>query len=242
MATSGRGSGMVAYNVQSAVDTKHHLIIAHEVTNVGHDRSALFDMSKKAQSIIGGETLEVVADRGYYNSIEIQACAGSGIIPYIPRTETSGNIKKGLFGRRDFTYSHETDSYECPAGEQATYRFSREEKGKLMRRYWSSACGACILKAKCTTGKNRRISRWQHEDTLEAMEQRMAENSEMMNIRKSTVEHPFGTIKSWMGATHFQMRTLKNVSTEMSLHVLAYNLKRVMKIIDIGPLMQAMRA
>ena len=114
-------------------------------------------------------------------------------------------------------------------------------EGKELNRYWSSNCQICSLKAKCTTGKSRRVTRWQHEATLEAMEARLAQNPEMMTIRKSTVEHPFGTIKSWMGATHFQMRTLKNVSTEMSLHVLAYNLKRVIKIIGIIPLMEAIR-
>jgi len=241
MATSGRGSGMVAYNVQSAVDTKHHLIVAHEVTNVGHDRSALHDMSKKAKDIIGGETLEVVADRGYYSGTEIHACAQSGITTYIPRTQTSGSQKKGLFGKQDFRYILQDNEYLCPAGERLIWRMKTIEKGRELHKYWSSNCRSCRLKSKCTSSKQRRVTRWQHEKTLEAMEERMAENTHMMKIRKSTVEHPFGTIKSWMGATHFQMRTLNKVSTEMSLHVLAYNLKRVMKIIGTLPLMEAMR-
>ena len=242
MATSGRGSGMVGYNVQSAVDTKHHLIVAHEVTNVGHDRSALHDMSKAAKEVTGNETLDVVADRGYYNGTEILECERSGIIPHVPKTHTSGSLSKGLYDKRDFKYIAKDDEYVCPAGEHLIWRMRTVEKGKELNKYWSSNCQTCSLKAKCTTGKNRRVSRWQHEATLEAMEVRLAQKPEIMTIRKSTVEHPFGTIKAWMGATHFQMRTLNNVSTEMSLHVLAYNLKRVIKIIGIIPLMEAIRA
>lgn len=237
-----RGTGIVGYNVQAAVDCKHHIIVSHEVTNVGTDRTQLSPMAKKAKAIIGCEELKVVADRGYYKGEEILACEQSGITTFLPKPQTSGNQAKGLFGKDDFIYNPKTDSYECPAGEQAIYHFSSEEKGKTIRRYWSSACGECSLKSHCTTGKHRRISRWQHEKTLEAVEARMADNIDMMKIRKSTVEHPFGTIKSWMGATHFQMRTLTRVKTEMSLHVLAYNLKRVMKIIGILPLMEAMKA
>ncbi|MBL4603168.1 MAG: IS1182 family transposase [Emcibacteraceae bacterium] len=241
MATSGRGSGMVGYNVQSAVDTKHHLIVAHEVTNVGHDRSALHDMAKAAKEIIDSETLEVVADRGYYNGSEILKCEKSGIIPHVPKTQTSNSLSKGLFDKRDFKYIEKDDEYLCPAAERLIWRMRTVEKGKELNKYWSSNCQNCHLKPKCTTGKSRRVTRWQHEATLEAMEARLAQNPGMMKIRKSTVEHPFGTIKSWMGATHFQMRRLKNVSTEMSLHVLAYNLKRAMKIIGIIPLIEAMR-
>ena len=242
MATSGRGSGMVGYNVQSAVDTKHHLIVAHAVTNVGHDRSFLHDMSEKAKDVIGGETLDVVADRGYYNGSEILKCQKSGITPHVPKTHTSGSLSKGLFDKRDFKYISKGDEYICPAGERLIWRMRTVEKGKQLNKYWSSNCQSCFLKAKCTTSKSRRITRWEHEATLEAMEVRLATRPDMMTIRKSTVEHPFGTIKSWMGATHFQMRRLNNVSTEMSLHVLAYNLKRVIKIIGIIPLMEAIRA
>ena len=242
MATSGRGSGMVGYNVQSAVDAEHHLIVAHEVTNVGHDRSALHDMSVKAKEVIGSETLDVVADRGYYNGSEILECEKSGIIPHVPKTHTSNSLSKGLYDKRDFKYIEKDNEYICPAGERLIWRMRTVEKGRELNKYWSSNCQSCPLKSKCTTAKSRRVSRWQHEATLEAMEARLAQKPDMMTIRKSTVEHPFGTIKSWMGATHFQMRTLNNVSTEMSLHVLAYNLKRVIKIIGIIPLMEAMRA
>ena len=237
-----RGGGVVGYNVQSTVDCEHHIIVDHEVTNSGSDRSQLSPMAKKAKQVIGADDLKVVADRGYYKGEEILECERSGITTYLPKPQTSANKAKGLFGRDDFIYNEQTDSYQCPAAEQATYRHSSEEKGKVMRRYWSSACTQCPIKPECTTGKNRRISRWEHEATLERVEERLAQNPDMMTIRKSTVEHSFGTIKSWMGATHFQMRCLKNVKTEMALHVLAYNLKRVMKIISIIPLMEAIRA
>lgn len=117
-----------------------------------------------------------------------------------------------------------------------------EEDGKILRRYWTTACQTCALKGQCTTGKERRISRWEHEAVLEAVQTRLDRNPDKMHIRRQTAEHPFGTIKSWMGATHFQMKTLKNASTEMALHVLAYNMKRVMRIPGVGGLMEAIRA
>jgi transposase len=241
MATSGRGTGIVGYNVQSAVDAKHHLIVAHEVTNVGHDRAELANMSKKAKVEIGEEKLRVVADRGYFSGEEILACERSGIMTYVAKPQTSGNQAKGLYGRRDFIYKPEDDEYECPAGERLTGRHTRVEGGKKLRRYWTSACSTCSRKSKCTAGKERRISRWEHEAVLEGVENRIDREPERMRIRRNTVEHPFGTIKSWMGSTHFQMRTLEHVSTEMSLHVLAYNLKRVLQIKGAAPLMEAIR-
>lgn len=237
-----RGSGIVGYNVQAVVDTKNHIILTHDVTNVGADKGQLFNMSKQAQSIIDSNNLRVVADRGYYNAEQIVACERSNIITFLPKPQTSGNQAKGLYGKRDFIYDPERDAYTCPNNKIAIYRFSSEEKGKTIRRYWSSSCIDCTLKSKCTTGKYRRISRTENEDILEVVEARLELESDMMKIRRSTVEHPFGTIKSWMGATHFQMKTLKNVQTEMSLHVLAYNIKRVINIIGAVPLMNMMKA
>ena len=242
MATSGRGTGMVGYNVQAAVDAKHHLIVAHEVTNVGHDRNQLSHMAKTARQAIGTEALEVVADRGYFKGEEIHACDEANITTYLPKPQTSGNMAKGFFGKRDFIYKPEDDEYECPAGERAIYRSSREENGKLIRRYWSSACVSCTIKSQCTTGKERRISRWEHEAVIEAAERRLDKEPERMRIRRSTVEHPFGTLKAWMGYSHFLTRTLPRVSTEMSLHVLAYNLKRLIAIKGVRPLIAAMQA
>src|SRR5277367_1486771 len=242
MATSGRGSGMVGYNVQSAVDTKHHLIVTHEVTNVGSDRSQLSRMSEQARAAIGSEAIEVVADRGYYSGEEIVTCEQAGITIYLPKPMTSGLLAKGRFGKQDFVYVAADDVYLCPAGKQLTYHYTNEEEGKTLRRYWTTACQACALKSKCTTGKGRRISPWEHEAVLEAVQARLDRNPAKMRERRQTVEHPFGTIKSWMGATHFQMKTLKNVGTEMALHVLAYNMKRAISILGVGSLIEAIRA
>jgi transposase len=242
MATSGRGSGIVGYNVQSAVETKHHLIVAHEVTNVGPDRGQLSNMAEQARSALDADTIEVVADRGYYAGEEILACEEAGITVFLPKPMTSGAKAEGRFGKQDFVYVAEDDVYLFPAGERLTYRYTNEEDGKTLRRYWTTVCLACALKTQCTTGRERRISRWEHEAILEAVQARLDCNSDRMHVRRQTVEHPFGTIKSWMGATHFQMKTLANVATEMALHFLAYNLKRVMRIIGVGGLIEAICA
>ncbi len=242
MATSGRGSGMVGYNVQAAVDTKHHLIVAHEVTNVGTDTSQLSAMAEKTKAALETDALDVVADRGYFNSKEILACDEADITVTLPKPLTSGSTAKGRFGKQDFRYVRQDDVYICPAGERLVYHYTNVEKGLTLRRYWTTVCQGCAIKDRCTTGKERRITRWEHEHILEAVERRLDEQPRKMRTRRETVEHPFGTIKSWMGATHFQMRTLKRVGTEMALHVLAYNLKRVMNILGIGPLIAAMRA
>lgn len=242
MATYGKGTGLVGYNVQTAVDAETHLIVAHEVTNVVHDRAQLAPMAKAAKAVLNVEELDVVADRGYFSSIELLACDEAGITPTVPRPETSGNRKKGMFVKADFFYDAATDTYTCPAGRTLTYRYTREENGLMHRRYWQNDCQFCRLRTRCTTGKERRITRWEHEHLIEAIYARMDENPELMRIRRCTVEHPFGTIKAWMGATHFQMRRLRNVSTEMALHVLAYNIKRVINMIGAGSLLKAIAA
>lgn len=237
-----RGSAVVGYNVQTAVDTKHHLIVAHEVTNVGSDRRQLTNMAKQAKEAMGHEILDVVADRGYYRSEEFLQCEKANITAYVPNSKTSHNAAKGLFAREDFHYIAADDEYECPAGERLIYRFTAKEDGKVLHRYWSSACVRCSMKSRCTTGVYRRMSRWEHEALLEAAQARLDKRPDMMNIRRATVEHPFGTLKAWMGATHFLMKTLDRVSTEMSLHVLAYNLKRVMNILGARAVIGAIRA
>jgi transposase len=242
MATSGRGSGMVGYNVQSAVDIKHHLIVAHEVINVGNDRAQLASIAKQAKVALETDKLDVVADRGYFSSLEIRACDKAGITVTLPKPMTSGSKAKGCFVKNDFVYVAAEDVYRCPAGEILIYRFATVEKGLSLRRYWTNACQGCAIKDQCTSGKERRISRWEEEHILEDVQRRLDEHPEKMRQRRETVEHPFGTIKCWMGYTHFQMKTLKHVGTEMALHVLAYNLKRVINIIGIGPLIAAMRA
>jgi transposase len=242
MATSGRGSGLVGYNVQSAVDTQHHLIVTHEVTNVGSDRAQLSPIATQAKAALGADALDVVADRGYFSGEQILACEEAGITVTLPKPQTSANRAKGRFVKADFVYVAEDDVYLCPAGEPLVWRYETEENGQMMHRYWTSVCQSCAIKDRCTSGKERRITRWQHEEVLEAVEQRLDERPEAMRVRRETVEHPFGTIKSWMGATHFQTKTLKRVATEMALHVLAYNLKRVINIIGIGALIAALQA
>src|SRR5450432_635860 len=242
MATSGKDTGIVGYNVQTAVDTKNHIIVAHEVTNVGTDRRQLSNMAEQARTEMGVETLDAVADRGYYTGEEILACEESGITVTLPKPLTSGSKAKGRFGKQDFVYVAADDVYICPARERLTHRYTNEEDGKMMRRYWTSSCKTCALKTKCTTGHERRISRWEHETVLETVQTRLDHHPEKMTMRRSTVEHPFGTIKCWMGATHFLTRRLPKVATEMALNVLAYNMKRVMAIIGVAGLLEALAA
>jgi len=242
MATSGRGSGVVGYNVQTAVDTKHHLIITHDVTNVGTDRSQLARIAKKTKATLEVDKLDVVADRGYFNSEEILECDNADITVTLPKPQTSGSKAKGRFVKADFRYVADKDVYICPAGERLKYYYTNEEKGLTLRRYWTNACRTCAIKHRCTTGVQRRITRWENEHILEAVQQRLDENPQAMRTRRETVEHPFGTIKARTGATHFLMKTLPRVATEMALHVLAYNLTRVMNILGAETLMKAMRA
>ena len=239
---TARGTGIVGYNVQTAVDTQHHLIVAHEVTNVGSDRRQLYRMAKQARDASGVSDLHVVADRGYFTGSEILACHETNITTYLPKPKTSPNQAKGMFPREAFRYVPKSNEYRCPARERLIWRFKNVEKGQTLHCYWSSACPNCSMKSQCTTGTYRRIKRWEHEDVLEAVKSRLDRTPNMMRIRRQTVEHPFGTLKAWMGATHFLTKGLKNVSTEMSLHVLAYNMKRVMNILGPQGLIQAMRA
>ncbi len=242
MATSGRGTGIVGYNVQTAVDAKNHLIVAHEVTNVGNDRGQLAMMAEQARAATGITELTVVADRGYFSGDEILACDQAGITPFVPKPLNSNSKAEGRFGKPDFIYIASDDEYRCPAGQRLIKRFTTVEAGMTLNIYWSSACPRCPIKAQCTTGSERRVRRWVHEAVIDAMQERLDRDPEKMRVRRQTVEHPFGTIKFWMGATHFLTRTLERVRTEMSLHVLAYNLKRVMQLLGIGGLIAAMMA
>ena len=242
MATSGKDTGIVGYNVQSAVDIKNHLIVAHEVTNIGSDRAQLANMAEQARTELGVENIEVVADRGYYEGEQIKACEDAGITVMLPKPQTSGSKAAGRFGKQDFVYVVADDVYRCPAGEQLTYHYSHVENGKTQRRYLTTACTDCKLRALCTTAKERRITRWEHEAVLENVQARLDQNPDAMRVRRSTVEHPFGTIKCWMGATHFLCTTLPKVATEMALNVLGYNMLRVMNIMGVGKFIEAMRA
>jgi transposase len=243
MATSGRGTGMVGYNVQTAVDAENHLIVAHEVTNLGHDRTQLESMGLKAKAATGCEQITALADRGYFNGEQILACEGTGVLPCIPKTDTSTATQRGFFSRHDFIYDAENDHYTCPAGQNLTKGLGRSDRKDDIDHYRHlTACFTCPLKPNCTPDKLKRLKRWQHEDVLEKMQARLDRMPNAMGVRRQTVEHPFGTLKSWMGSTHFLTRTLEKVRTEMSLHVLAYNMKRMIQIFGVQPLLKAISA
>jgi transposase len=255
------GGSTVGYNVQTAVDSKHHLIVAHEVTNATTDRSQLSSMAVQAkealtapaqqQTTVDGEqdqeadtrqALLVVADPGYYEGEEIVDCYEAGITALVPKTNTSGSKAKGRYSKEDFRYDAKANEYVCPAGERLTHRFDSVENGKTLSVYWTTRCSDCPLKADCTTGKERRIKRWEKEHVLEAADALLKKNPDAMRQRKRLVEHPYGTIKHWMGSTHFLMRQLPNVQAEMSLHVLAYNLRRAINILGVSRIMEQLQA
>src|SRR5271156_591076 len=228
MATSGKGTATVGYNVQIAVDAEHHLIVAHEVINQGYDRHQLAPMAFKAQQAMGCEQITALADRGYFNGDQVLSCEGTGVAPIVPKTLTSGNTKRGLFTGQDFIYDAEKDHYTCPAGQHLTRgRVRSDRSGDIDQYRHLTACFTCPLKPRCTAERVKRVKRWKHEGVLDAMQDRLDRMPDAMGVRRQTVEHPFGTLKAWMGVTHFLTRTLDKVRTEMSLHVLAYNLKRM---------------
>jgi transposase len=243
MMSQAKGTGVVGYNVQVAVDTRHHLIVTHEVTNVGSDRTQLSPIAKAARDAMGKKKIKALADRGYFSAPEIKACDDAGITPLVPKTHTSNAKADGRFDRADFIYIAQDDEYLCPAGQRAIYRYTSFESANSLelRTYWSSACPKCPMKRQCTPADYRRIRRWEHEDVLEAMQSRLDRQLDAMTIRRRTVEHVFGTLKHWMGSTHFQTRGLGHVAAEMSLHVLAYNLKRVIRILGFAKTMRAMK-
>jgi hypothetical protein len=255
MAKAGGGT-TVGYNVQTAVDSENHLIVAHEVTNATSDRSQLSSMAAQAKEALSEETsdetteedethkeeLTVLADAGYYKSEEILECKKNGIRPLVPKTDTSGKQAKGEFTREAFIYDAKSDEYRCPAGQRLTFKSIAEVKGRKLRVYRTFKCPDCPLKAQCTPAKDRRIQRWEHEHVLEAAEADLKKNPDAMRLRKQIVEHPFGTIKHRMGATHFVMKRLENVQAEMSLHVLAYNLTRAINIIGVPAIMARLQA
>jgi len=220
----------------------YHLIVTHEVTNKGSDRSQLSPMAKQAGAAMDAEDLTVITDAGYYKSEELLSCHEAGITANVPRPLTSAKQAKGLFRRKYFHYQPEQDEYRCPANERLIWRMTSEENGLKIYRYWSSNCKTCSLKSQCTRGRECRVTRWEHEPILEAMQDRLDCDPEIMRVRRQTVEHPYGTLKLWMGSAHFLTRTLNRVSTEMSLHVLAYNLKRVINILGVKPLTQVIQA
>jgi hypothetical protein len=224
----------VCYTVQVAVEHTHQLLVEHDVTNDGTDQAQLAAMALRAKATLAIDRGEAVAEMGDYDGDEVKKCLDAEIVPYIAKPTTSANSKLGLFGKDDFLYDPQNDCYHCPAGQALTFRFETIEQGRHIRYYSTSACQGCPFKSQCTRNKgNRRITRWIHEQLLEEMQQRVTANPAKVKLRKSIVEHPFGTIKRWMDQGDFLTRGLANVRGDMSLTVLVYNLKRAINILGI---------
>lgn len=234
--------GEVSYNVQTAVDSKHHLIVEQDVTNEGLDNHQLLLMAQSAKQMLDQRELQVVTDMGYYNQEELKQCAEAGVTAYVSKPIVSKNTARGLFGKEKFVYEPDGDCYRCPRGERLTFRFqSRERKQKKFRYYWTTACLGCPIKAQCTTNKKfRRLKRWEYEAILEQIEQRVRANPGIMKLRQQIVEHPFGTIKFWHDQRHFLMRRLEKVKGEFSLSTLAYNIKRAIDVLGVRALVAAL--
>ena len=231
---------IIGYNAQMAVDARHKLIAAHDVTNEVTDLHQLANVALAAKANLELKQAEVVADAGYYNAAEVGRCVERGITPYIPKADTSANTARGLYGKSRFKYDAVKDVYVCPAGAELTYRFSTYELGRGLRYYRAKGCQACALKKQCTRNKaNRTITREDNEELMEAMAARMRAQPHKFKLRKTLAEHPFGTIKRWFGYTHFLLKGLEKVQCEWSLTTLAYNLKRVLNLVSFAKLMAA---
>ena len=231
----------VCYNVQTAVDAKHKLIVTADVTNAAADRDQLSPMAQAAQDVLGGATPVVVADQGYYHGREIRACVDTGLTPLVPRPRTSANAPRGLFTKDDFTYDRAQDAYRCPAGETLPYRSTTVELGRTIKNYRTRACGGCVLRPRCTRNNDgRKLTRWVDEDLLEAMEQELRAHPALFRQRKALSEHPFGTMKRAMDQGYFLLKGLRKVQGEFSLTVLAYNLKRVLNLVGVPRLLDAL--
>jgi transposase len=242
MPIGGGEATLVGYNVQLSVDAKHKLIVDHDVTHEVTDLGLLSRMAKSAKEALGVDEMDVVADRGYYDGKEVKACLQEGITPYIEKPNTSANRKRGLFTKEDFRHDREQDCYWCPAGQALAFRFQTVEQEREIRYYANpAACRECGLKRQCTRNKRgRRITRWVDEHLLEAMQARVQAEPEKVGLRKQLAEHPFGTIKHAWNQGHFLTRGLPNVRAEMALTVLAYNLKRAIKILGVSWMVQAL--
>ena len=231
----------MGYNVQVSADTKHHLIVATEVINEGHDRDSLWSMAQHSREAVGKDRIELIADRGYFKGPEILACEQAGIKTYVPKPMTSNAKAEGRFSKADFIYIARDDEYQCPAGQRLRRHQTTIESGLQIQTYWTYICPQCPIKSECTTGNERRVRRWEHEAVLDTMQARLDRKPDAMKIRRRTIEHVFGTLKHWMGSAHFLMKTLAHVPTEISLHALAYNLKRVISVLGIAKTMKAMK-
>jgi transposase len=230
----------ISYNVQFAVDGKHKMVVDHEVTNSVTDLGQLSPLALRVKDLLAVPGFELLADRGYYFGEQVKACIDAGITPYIPKPNTSINLKKKMFSKEHFTFIPESDSYRCPAGKSLTYRFSTTERGRDIRYYMASDCKRCPIKVNCTGNDYRRLTRLEDEALLDDMAVRLKQNPQKYSLRQTLSEHPFGTLKRNMNQDHFLMRGLEKVKTEMSLSVIAYNLKRAFNILGVISMIAAL--
>ena len=231
----------ISYNVQTAVDAKNKLIVDHEVTNSVTDLGQLSPLALRVKEFLGVGGFDLLADRGYYFGEQIKICKDAGITPYVPKPNTSANLKKNMFAKEHFTFLANEDAYRCPAGKRLTYRFSTTERGRDIRYYIASDCKKCDLKKQCTRNDFRRLTRLNDEAVLDEMAARIRENPQKMSLRKTLAEHPFGTLKRAMNQGYFLMKGIGKVSTEMSLSVMAYNMKRALNILGVTAMIAALR-
>jgi len=230
----------VAYNAQIAVDARHHLIAAFDLSNEGNDQQQLYPMAAAAKQALEAETLTVVADTGYSNGEHGSRCEQANIIAAVPRPETVNPKGAQYFRREAFSYDRDCDSWRCPAGETLSCRkVSRTQQNK---EYWTDACGRCPLKPQCTGAAKRVIVRSFHEDAREAMHRRVVADPALMKLRRETAEHPFGTIKWLMGTPRFLLRGLNQAKSELALGVLSYNLKRATEVLGVPRLLVALKS
>ena len=230
-----------AGNVQVSVDSKHKLILDHQVPNDPTDQGHLSEMALRAKGLLEVKRLEAVADMGYYDGREKRSCLDAGIKTYIPKPNTSANRPLGLFAKEDFRYDARRECYRCPAGERLTFRFQTRERGRDVKYYATSACTGCRLRPQCTRNTGgRRITRSVDEGVLDAMERKNRAHPEKLKRRKGIVEHPFGTIKRSMNQGYLLTKGLANVGTEMSLSVLAYKLLRAINILGVPQMIRGL--
>lgn len=243
MPVRGGGTG-ICYNVQIAVDEKHHLIVSYAATNEANDLNQLSTVAVAAKEALGVEALEVVADKGYYDGAEIAACVAAGITPAVPATQSSKNGAKELFTPEHFHYDAGRDAYSCPAGQTLVLLRQERHDGRLMGIYANrQACKGCPLAGRCHENREGRyIRRPPEAPLLEQMRERLMQHPELMRVRKKIAEHPFGTMKRAMDQGYFLLRGLQKVSGEFALSALAYNLKRALSVLGAARLMEALRA
>jgi len=238
------GKIVVGYNVQVAVDAKHKLIVEQAVNNHGTDLGLLKETAEPARALLDVETIDVVADAGYYKAEDIEACEAAGLTPHVPRPQRGHAVREGLFRKDEFQYDAERDAFICPAGQLLSTRYTSKLRDLTKFDYTNpSACRVCAIRSRCCTSRSpRRVSRLENEAALDRMEARMRRRPEILARRRESVEHPFGSMKQWMNHGAFLMRGLAKVRAEFSLTALAYNLRRVLNIVGVEGLMAAVAA